>query len=147
SARIHEKADTDTGSILGAIPVGSHVELTVADNGPGIGAENREKLFRELFYSTKPRHRGLGLLVVYGILQRFGGGMHVADGKPSGTQVHLYFPIATPPRPVSERPTQHMLVVQADSLLRESLQRVLESSGYRVTATDSALTALGACAE
>ncbi|WP_319467331.1 DUF3365 domain-containing protein [uncultured Pseudodesulfovibrio sp.] len=56
----------------------SMLELRVADNGPGIAEEDRKKLF-DPFYSTKEvgKGTGLGLAVVYGLVQELGGSIHV----------------------------------------------------------------------
>ncbi len=54
------------------------LELRVADNGPGIAEEDRKKLF-DPFYSTKEvgKGTGLGLAVVYGLVQELGGSIRV----------------------------------------------------------------------
>ena len=54
------------------------VRLVVADNGPGVPAADREKLFMP-YYSTKGRGSGLGLAIVRRILVEHGGGIE-ADG-------------------------------------------------------------------
>lgn len=54
------------------------LSLKVADNGPGVAEEDRKKLF-DPFYSTKDvgKGTGLGLAVVYGLVQEMGGTIHV----------------------------------------------------------------------
>ena len=54
------------------------VRLTVADNGPGIAAEIRERVF-EPFFTTKDRtrHSGLGLWISRSIVQDHGGQLSV----------------------------------------------------------------------
>ena len=65
----------------------SFVRLVVSDNGPGVPAADRDKLFMP-YYSTKGRGSGLGLAIVRRIIVEHGGGIEVSDAQPSGTDVH-----------------------------------------------------------
>jgi signal transduction histidine kinase/HAMP domain-containing protein len=56
--------------------------LTVADNGPGIPVEERDKVF-QLYYSTKGGGSGIGLAMTYRAIQLHGGSIEV-DGAPGG---------------------------------------------------------------
>jgi two-component system, NtrC family, nitrogen regulation sensor histidine kinase NtrY len=67
------------------------VRVTVADNGPGIPPEDREKLFMP-YYSTKRRGSGLGLAIVRRIIAEHGGAIDVADNSPSGTVFTIDLP-------------------------------------------------------
>jgi two-component system nitrogen regulation sensor histidine kinase NtrY len=66
--------------------------LIVADNGPGIPAGEREKLFMP-YYSTKRRGTGLGLAIVRRIIAEHGGSIDVADNLPQGTRFIVELPI------------------------------------------------------
>ncbi|MBI4885934.1 MAG: HAMP domain-containing protein [Acidobacteria bacterium] len=72
-------------------PGESLVRIVVADNGPGIPAAAREKLFLP-FYSTKKRGSGLGLAIVRRIVAEHGGSIDVADNVPRGTRVTVELP-------------------------------------------------------
>ncbi|MBI4166586.1 MAG: PAS domain-containing protein [Acidobacteria bacterium] len=61
------------------------VELIVADSGPGITAEAKEKLFLP-FFSTKRRGTGLGLAIVSRIVSEHNGTIRVEENQPSGTR-------------------------------------------------------------
>ena len=61
--------------------------IVVADNGPGIPAADRDKLFMP-YYSTKRRGSGLGLAIVRRIIAEHGGSIEVADNVPRGHGVH-----------------------------------------------------------
>jgi nitrogen fixation/metabolism regulation signal transduction histidine kinase len=69
------------------------VRLVVADNGPGVPAADREKLFMP-YYSTKGRGSGLGLAIVRRILVEHGGGIEADDAEPSGTRFTVELPAA-----------------------------------------------------
>ena len=67
------------------------VRITVADNGPGIPAAERDKLFLP-YYSTKRRGSGLGLAIVRRIVAEHGGSIDVADNAPHGTRFMIELP-------------------------------------------------------
>jgi len=77
-----ESAGAGGGVQMHVTPVGESVEITVADSGPGLSAQAREKLF-EPFFTTKPRGTGLGLAVSKGIVHAHGGEIE-ADSPPDG---------------------------------------------------------------
>ena len=63
----------------------------VADDGPGIPAAEREKLFLP-YYSTKRRGSGLGLAIVRRIIAEHGGSIEVGDNTPRGTRFTIELP-------------------------------------------------------
>ncbi len=69
----------------------SLVRVTVADDGPGIPAEEREKLFLP-YYSTKGRGSGLGLAIVRRIVAEHGGSIEVTSNTPRGTRFTIELP-------------------------------------------------------
>ena len=69
------------------------VRITVADDGPGIPAAEREKLFLP-YYSTKRRGSGLGLAIVRRIVAEHGGTIEVADNTPRGTRFSIALPVS-----------------------------------------------------
>jgi two-component system nitrogen regulation sensor histidine kinase NtrY len=69
----------------------SVVRVIVADNGPGIPAAEREKLFLP-YYSTKQRGSGLGLAIVRRIVAEHGGSIAVSDNAPRGTRFAIELP-------------------------------------------------------
>jgi len=66
--------------------------LRVADTGPGIPADVREKVF-DPFFSTKTTGFGLGLAITRKIVEDHGGRIYVADDGP-GTQIVVELPVA-----------------------------------------------------
>jgi signal transduction histidine kinase len=69
----------------------SLVRLIVTDDGPGIPAAEREKLFLP-YYSTKLRGSGLGLAIVRRIVAEHGGTIEVGDNVPRGTKFTIELP-------------------------------------------------------
>jgi len=71
---------------------GNHLEIRVSDDGPGIPADSREKVF-EIFYTTKDGGTGLGLTIVKQIADAHGGSVsfETIDGK--GTTFTIRLPI------------------------------------------------------
>ena len=74
-------------------PANSLVRLSVADDGPGIPAEDRDRLFLP-YYSTKRRGSGLGLAIVRRIVVEHGGTIDVSDRLPRGTRFTIELPVA-----------------------------------------------------
>jgi two-component system nitrogen regulation sensor histidine kinase NtrY len=72
-------------------PANNLVRVVVADDGPGIPAAEREKLFLP-YYSTKKRGSGLGLAIVRRIIVEHGGSIDVTDNEPHGTRFAVELP-------------------------------------------------------
>ena len=66
------------------------VHIDVTDNGPGVAAGDRDKLFMP-YYSTKGRGSGLGLAIVRRIVSDHGGTIDVLDAEP-GTTFRIELP-------------------------------------------------------
>jgi two-component system NtrC family sensor kinase len=72
---------------------GETVQITVTDSGCGISEEARSKIF-DPFYSTKGRKgTGLGLAVVWGIVEEHKGNITVDSEVGRGTVFKLRFPV------------------------------------------------------
>ena len=67
------------------------VRITVSDNGPGIPAADRDKLFMP-YYSTKQRGSGLGLAIVRRIVAEHGGSIEVGENVPQGSRFVIELP-------------------------------------------------------
>jgi two-component system OmpR family sensor kinase len=68
----------------------SHVVLAVADEGPGLSAEARSRVFERFYRDDGARSRetggaGLGLAIVAAIAEAHGGGVRVVEGDPGAT--------------------------------------------------------------
>jgi len=69
------------------------VEISFADNGPGIPPEVARKIF-DPFFTTKEKGTGLGLSVVYGIVARHHGKIEVDTAPGKGTRFDIHLPFA-----------------------------------------------------
>jgi signal transduction histidine kinase len=103
AARPVELSDADARAYLGKPAGGAHLLVTITDSGVGIKPEVRRRLFVEPFFTTKVRHRGLGLAIAYRVLCAHRGGIQIDTVPPpsAGTQVRVVLPLATarPPAP------------------------------------------------
>lgn len=81
---------------------GGRVIIKVADTGPGIPPEHRDKIF-EPYFTTKSTGSGLGLHVVRSLLNRMGGDIALDTTAPGGATFLLALPAAAlPPARVQE---------------------------------------------
>lgn len=78
---------------------GRYVQLTVADNGPGIDPKTLQRIF-DPFFTTKAigQGTGLGLSMVQGFMKQSGGTIAVRSAAHEGTAFDLYFPVSDPGR-------------------------------------------------
>jgi signal transduction histidine kinase len=85
----------DLGADYGIDPPepGMFVCLSVTDDGSGMEAETRRRLF-EPYFTTKFTGRGLGLAAVLGIVRSHGGAVRVSSRPGAGAAVTLCFPVA-----------------------------------------------------
>jgi two-component system, NtrC family, nitrogen regulation sensor histidine kinase NtrY len=67
------------------LPEEGRARITVADDGPGISAEDKDKLFVP-YFSTKVTGMGLGLPIVHQIVTDHGGTIRVEDNVPRGSR-------------------------------------------------------------
>ena len=144
SVRTVALTDDDCLDLYGGARPGPHVEIAVADAGPGLGVEASRRLFAEPFFSAKPRRRGFGLAVAYGIVHAHHGGLRLRPGAAGGTVAEVYLPVAAPPPPVAEAPAhgEKILVVDDDPNILRFICATLERAGYRVQGATSAEEAL-----
>ncbi len=83
---------TDKDHFGKTIPAGGYVCLEVTDNGCGMDAETRQRIF-EPFYTTKITGRGLGMSAVLGIIKPHRGALQLSSQAGQGTTFKLYLPV------------------------------------------------------
>lgn len=130
----------------------SNLILSVADNGTGMSAETVQRCI-EPFYTTKgERGTGLGLSMVYGIVQRMNGELRIHSREGQGSKVDLVFPVLeensfSPASTITETSVDsafdiRVLLVDDDSRVLTACSDVLVSKGYLVDAVSSGESAL-----
>ena len=110
----------------------SRVILEVADTGTGMSEEVRTRCLEPFFTTKGDRGTGLGLSMVYGILQRHQGTIDIQSTLGSGTTFILSLPIGVEPQPPKEadsapcvlRPLR-VLLVDDEDLVRRILNEFL----------------------
>ena len=148
--------DETFGSYIPAAEAGDFVMLSVSDNGTGMTAEVKEKIF-DPFFSTKETGKGTGLGLsmvygfarqsgghVYGFVQRSGGHIVVASEPGSGTTFRIFLPrggdkaiqaAAAPAHKIElPRGQETILVVEDEDFLLDIAVAHLNGLGYE-TAT------------
>jgi CheY-like chemotaxis protein len=122
---------------------GPYVQLTVSDDGCGMPPEVTQRMF-EPFFSTKQDGQayGLGLSVVYGIVSRQKGAIHVESEHKQGTEIHIYIPAASDasaatgkieaPSAEPAQGSETILVVDDEELVRAVVGDILKTAGYTV---------------
>jgi len=121
----------------------SYVRITLSDTGYGMDKQTRERIF-EPFYTTKEKGKGtgLGLAVVYGIIQSHHGYIDVESMPGLGTTFIIYLPLPasyvepdlvfTEPEGVFRRGSETILVVEDEDLLLDLITLLLKENGYSV---------------
>jgi CheY-like chemotaxis protein len=126
--------------------------LEVRDNGTGMSDDVRRRCL-EPFFSTKgKRGTGLGLAMVYGIMERHEGRIEIDSAYGKGTTMRLVFPVRDLPaspaqkleRPTRPLPAMKILCVDDEPLLREMMKQILESGGHTVELADGGENGLAA---
>ncbi len=134
----------------GEVPAGDYVVLSVTDSGHGIPEEIRGRLF-EPFFTTKEvgRGTGLGLAMVYGIVDQTGGYIRVFSDRDRGAEFVVMLPRShdTPGEPAAPRAappggSETVLLVEDEAIVRNLTAEMLERQGYRVLAAATPRDAL-----
>lgn len=89
----HEAAPAGVRVRLSSQLDGARVVLTVADDGPGIPAAVRERLF-EPYFTTKSSGTGLGLAICRRLVEAHGGSIRLVHSGPGATEFAIDLPIA-----------------------------------------------------
>ena len=147
-------AGEEAGEHPGVEP-GAYVQLRVTDTGTGMDRATQARIF-EPFFTTKDKTKGtgLGLAMVYGIVQQSGGHVRVQSELGRGTTFEVFLPCteraverrtAEALPSVSLRGSEAILLVEDDVQVREVLGMVLRKQGYVVLDVQNAGEAFLLC--
>jgi len=138
--------DTRTTSTIGESRTGEYVAISVTDHGIGMEREIQQRIF-EPFFTTKDQGKGtgLGLAVVYGVVNSHNGFITVQSEPGIGSQFTMYFPLLKDAdRTLQslkvqklERGHERVLVVDDEQNVAEVIGGMLSNLGYTVTLAES----------
>jgi PAS domain S-box-containing protein len=130
---------------------GKYIRIRVADDGSGIAEENLDKIF-DPFFTTKEvgKGSGLGLAMVYGIVQNARGYVQVRSEEKKGTEFNLYFRLASgkeqEPALSQLKPglegNETILLVDDEPMVRDLGTEILRGYGYQVIEASDGVEAL-----
>ena len=160
---------TEAGSVrvsAGADPAG-WFSLQVRDTGPGIPADQLDRIFDEFAQLRNPERdrtkgTGLGLAICRRLVEGVGGRLllesepargstftalyppnHLPDQpSPPAVDHYVVFPSNSENRPISEGTAASILLVEDDEQSRTALRRLLEHEGYQVRTASNGRAAL-----
>ncbi len=135
-----------TSLLSGRTATAPHVRLTIEDTGVGIPQEIRDRIFDPFFSTKGAEGTGLGLAVIFSIIEQHQGGIEVESEVGRGTAFHIFLPCAEPsagpPDKVlahSEAPVvmerghgQRILLVEDEEAVQKFVSQALTQHGYHV---------------
>ena len=129
---------------------GEYIEIKVSDTGVGIAPQNLHAIF-DPYFTTKPvgEGTGMGLAVVHGIVENYGGKITVASTIGKGTCFTIYLPISKKRKKLTSDKEQDLplgneriLFVDDEVPIAKMGSKMLEQLGYSVTTRTSSVEAL-----
>jgi two-component system, cell cycle sensor histidine kinase and response regulator CckA len=117
----------------------ARAELSVTDTGSGMTEDIRQRIY-EPFFSGLAGGTGLGMSVVYGVVQDHHGSIEVESSPGAGTTVRVQLPLDPAPAPPRAREEdddppggqETLLIAEDQPLVRDLVERNLRRLGYTV---------------
>ncbi len=129
---------------------GTFLKLSVGDTGHGMAPEIQERIF-DPFFTTKEKSKGtgMGLSVVHGIVQGYGGAISVSSDPGKGSTFNIFLPVIKSENVLEvklEEPmlygTERILFIDDEEFQVDLGKQMLERMGYSVVVETSSLSAL-----
>ena len=136
------------------LPPGDYVSVAVRDDGNGMDESIRAHAMEPFFTTKGPgAGTGLGLSQTYGFASQSGGTVRIESKPGEGSCIVMVLPRALVPHATPFEPEwpparardgrgEHILLVEDDALLRQTITEALRDRGYEVTAAPDGAQAL-----
>lgn len=119
---------------------GPYLQIRIQDTGCGMDEKILPRIY-EPFFTTKKKGTGMGLASTYGIIKNHGGAIEVDSSPGRGTTFTIVLPLVEnlqipEPSPTEVLDTEHrghILVVDDEQNVRETVAEMLRRAGHRVT--------------
>ncbi|MCH8618499.1 response regulator [Undibacterium sp. TS12] len=119
------------------------VHIEVSDTGVGMSEDIRRRCLEPFFTTKGERGTGLGLAMVYGMIERHSANIEILTEINQGTTMRLSFLVPTVMNDVVKTPLtvgipthRRILVVDDDPMVLKSLRDILEIDGHSVISAD-----------
>ncbi|MDD2235900.1 MAG: response regulator [Kiritimatiellae bacterium] len=136
-----------------AKPTGGRIVVSVRDDGCGMSEDIKQRCMEPFVTTRMQKGSGLGLSVVYGVVEQHKASIEIESEEGRGTMVTITFPAASGESPAPEKPydsgssasvdlehsgpSHRILVVDDELSMRRMLSRVLKRLGHEVDAEES----------
>lgn len=137
-------------TILGEQSNQPFVCVIISDDGMGMSDDIQEHIY-EPFYTTKSEEggSGLGLSIVYGIVNNHGGHVLVDSARNEGAVFTIYLPVYEGVEqkeaelgPIALTGSETVLVIDDEPIVRQMAAEVLRGNGYKVVTAEGGMEAL-----
>lgn len=129
------------------LPDGIYAKVSVEDTGIGIDPAILDRIF-EPFFTTKPEGSGtgMGLAAVFGTAKNHGGAVTVESEVAAGSKFSIFIPccgeetaeVIEPDAKISSKQSRgHILVIDDEMLVRDTVSIMLRRAGFTVESCDS----------
>jgi CheY-like chemotaxis protein len=169
-ARLRELMTNLLFNAVDALPTGGTIHLRVVaeagqgivevtDSGIGMSAEVQARVFEPFFTTKGESGTGLGLAMVFGIVEQHGAQIEVDSAPGEGTTFRITFPLTEEEIPVEAEPAPRssvqlelsrslrILAVDDEPMMTKAVVRMLKPSGHLVSVAGSGEEALEKLAE
>jgi len=158
-ARLRELMTNLIFNAVDALPAGGTIRLRVAvedgqgivevaDSGVGMSPEVQARVFEPFFTTKGERGTGLGLAMVFGIVEQHAGHIEVHSALGEGTTFRIALPLASALTDAAQRPVtpsapapppRHLRVLAVDDepLMTRAVVRMLKPAGHQVSVAAS----------